>query len=245
MSARGAAAPSRNFPVSRPARCGPSSPIPAASTRALARLEETVLGGGNELTRPTAVIRVIGFVMPGQRYHGAVMEVVVPQGVEPVTAVLGRARQLGVLRLVLGNEKVASAAPRRSHLPRDSGDNMIFRSIENCLRRVEPQPVEMILVDPIARIGDEEFARRPGIGTVEIDRLTPFVVVTIGEIGLGERFEIVSVRAEMVVDDVEDDGDPESMGAVDETAKIHRSAVEPGWCKEIDAVISPAEPARE
>ena len=183
--------------------------------------------------------------MPGQRYHGAVMEVVVPQGVEPVTAVLGRARQLGVLRLVLSDDKGASAAPRRSHLPRDGGDNMIFRSIENCLRRVEPQPVEMILVDPIARIGDEEFARRPGIGTVEIDGLTPFVVVAIGEISRGEQFEIVSVRAEMVVDDVEDDGDPESMGAVDEAAKIHRSAVEPGRCEEVDAVISPTEPAWE
>ena len=103
----------------------------------------------------------------------------------------------------------------------------------------------MILVDPIARIGDEEFARRAGIGTVEIDRLAPFVVVAIGEISRGEQFEIVSVRAEMVVDDVEDDGDPESMGAVDEAAKIHRSAVEPGRREEVDAVISPAEPAGE
>src|SRR6201989_584436 len=99
---------------------------------ALALIEETVLGGGNELARPTAVIRVVGFVMPGQRYHGAVMEVVVPQGVEPVTAALGRTRQLGVLRLVLSNDKGGSAARRRSHLPRDGGDNMIFRSIENC-----------------------------------------------------------------------------------------------------------------
>jgi hypothetical protein len=45
----------------------------------------------------------------------------------------------------------------------------------------------------------------------------------------------------MVVDDVEDDGDPQSMGTVDEAAKIRRSAVEPGWCEEVDAVISPAE----
>src|SRR6202521_1389406 len=103
----------------------------------------------------------------------------------------------------------------------------------------------MILVDPIARIGDEEFARRAGIGTVKIDGLTPFVVVAIGEISRGEQFEIVSVRAEMVVDDIEDDGDPESMGTVDEAAKIHRSAVEPGWREEVDAVISPSEPARE
>jgi hypothetical protein len=105
---------------------------------ALPLIEETVLGSGNELAWATAIIRVVGLVMSGQRNHGAVMEVVVPQGVEPVTAALGRARQLGVLRLVLTNDEGDSAAPRRSHLPRDGGENMIFRSIENCLRRVQP-----------------------------------------------------------------------------------------------------------
>src|ERR1700730_15346946 len=49
----------------------------------------------------------------------------------------------------------------------------------------------------------------------------------------------------MVVDDVEDDGNSESMGAVDKAAEIDRPAVEPGWCEEVDAVVSPAEPARE
>src|SRR5208282_2807919 len=173
------------------------------------------------------------------------MEVVIPQGVESVTAPLGRTRQLGVLWLVLSGDKGDFPAPRQSHLPRDGGDNMIFRLIENRLRRVEPQPVEMILGDPIARIGDEEFARRAGIGTVEIDGLTPFVVVAIGEISRGEQFEIVSVRAEMIVDDVEDHGDPESMGAVDEAAEISRPTVKACWCEEIDAIVSPAEAAWE
>ena len=55
---------------------------------------------------------------------------------------------------------------------------MIFRSIENCLCRVKPQSIEMILVDPVAGIGDKEFAHRAGIGPIEIDRLTPFVVMS-------------------------------------------------------------------
>jgi hypothetical protein len=54
------------------------------------------------------------------------MEVVIPQGVEPVTAPLGRSRQLGVLWLVLSGDKGDSPAPRRPHLPRDGSDNMIF-----------------------------------------------------------------------------------------------------------------------
>ena len=47
---------------------------------------------------------------------------------------------------------------RLANPPNNCRENMIFRSIENGLSRVEPQPVEMVLVDPIARVGDEEFA---------------------------------------------------------------------------------------
>src|SRR5712675_403770 len=49
----------------------------------------------------------------------------------------------------------------------------------------------------------------------------------------------------MIVDDVEDNGNSEGMGAIDKAAEINRPAVEPGWCEEVDAVISPAELARE
>src|SRR5271156_429289 len=103
----------------------------------------------------------------------------------------------------------------------------------------------MILVDPIARIGHEEFAHRARTGTVEIDRLPPVVVVAISEISWGEQFEIISVRAEMIIDDVKDDCDPEGVSAVNEAAEISRQTIEAGWCEEIDAVISPAEPARK
>ena len=49
----------------------------------------------------------------------------------------------------------------------------------------------------------------------------------------------------MVVDDVEDDGDAERVGAIDEAAEIVGPAVEPGRREQVDAIISPAEPARE
>ena len=103
----------------------------------------------------------------------------------------------------------------------------------------------MILIDPKARIGDEEFAHWAGRGTVEIDRLTPIVDVAVGKIILRERFQIVSVWAEMIVDNVKDDGDPEGMSAVYKASKVLGSAVQPGRREEVDAVISPAEPTCE
>src|SRR5437764_2905089 len=87
-----------------------------------------------------------------------------------------------------------------------------------------------------------DFPRNPHrAGTVEIDRLTPVVVVAISEISRGEQFEIISVRAEMIIDDVKDDCDPKGVSAVNEAAEISRQTIEAGWCKEIDAVICPAE----
>src|SRR5271154_567529 len=212
---------------------------------ALPLIEKAVFGGSDEFARATAVVRIVRLVMASQCHHSTVMEVVIPQRVEPVSAPLGWAHQLCVLRLVLSDNKSDSAAPCRAHPPDNGGHDMIVRSIENCLRRVEPQSVEMILVDPITRIGDEELAHRARIGTVEIDRFTPVVFVTVSEISRGEQFEIVSVRAEMVVDDVEDDGDPERMSAIDEKTEINRLAVEPAWGEEIDAIVSPTEPAWE
>jgi hypothetical protein len=88
------------------------------------------------------------------------MEIIVPQRVEPITAALSRAHKPGLLRLVLADNESRSAATRRPHLPDHGGENVIFRSIGDLLGCIQSQPVEMIFVDPIACVGDEEFARR-------------------------------------------------------------------------------------
>ena len=45
----------------------------------------------------------------------------------------------------------------------------------NALRRIEPKTVEMKFLDPVASVGDEKFANRSAIFSVEIDRVAPFV----------------------------------------------------------------------
>src|SRR5208283_5677678 len=123
-------------------------------------IQEAVFGGSDQLARAAAVVRVISLMTSGQCHRGAVMEIIVPQRVEPITAALGRAHQPGLLRLVLADNESRSAATRRPHLPDDGSENMIFRLIENLLGRIKPQAVEMIFVDPIPRVGDEEFPCR-------------------------------------------------------------------------------------
>src|SRR5688500_10772687 len=67
-------------------------------------LEEiAVFGCRDELLGAALVVLVIGLAMPGQRDHARMVEIVVPQGVETVTAGLERARQLRMLRLVFAD----------------------------------------------------------------------------------------------------------------------------------------------
>jgi hypothetical protein len=96
-------------------------------------------------------------------------------------------------------------------------------------------------VDPVTGVGREELAHRPRIRAVEVDGFAPFVSVLVGEIRRRKRPEVVPRRPEMVVDDVEDDGDTSSVRSVDEAPEVVRPSVQPGRCKQIDAVISPAE----
>src|SRR5262249_31151632 len=69
--------------------------------------------GGEELLRRPAVVAVIGLVAPGQGDAGGVVEVVVPQPVQAVAALLKRANQSALLRLVLGDQEDRAALRRR------------------------------------------------------------------------------------------------------------------------------------
>ena len=81
-----------------------------------------------------------------------------------------------MLRLVLADDKgdaPPGVALAHSRTCRDRGDDVLVRGVEDLLRRVEAQPVEMVFVDPVAGIGEKELAHRAGVGAVEIDRGRP------------------------------------------------------------------------
>src|ERR1043166_500697 len=99
----------------------------------------------------------------------------------------------------------------------------------------------MKCLNPIPDIGEHEFAHRPAVRAVEIDRLAPFVLITIGEIALRKAFQVIAVRTEVVVDNVENDREAERMRAVDKGAEIVGPAIKTRRREQIDAVISPTE----
>jgi hypothetical protein len=118
------------------------------------------------------------------------------------------------------------AAGHLTHAPADRGDDVLGRAVVDLLRGVEAQAVEVKFVDPVGRVADEELAHRRGVGTVEVDRVAPFVVVAIGEVGRRERSQVIADRSEVVVDDVENHRDAAAVRGVDEAAEVVRAAVE-------------------
>ena len=67
----------------------------------------------------------------------------------------------------------------------------------------------------------------------------------VGEVVRAEAAEIVAVRAEVVVDDVEEHGEAERVRGIDQAAQIVRRAVAAGRREQADAVVAPVARAGE
>ena len=100
---------------------------------------------------------------------------------------------------------------------------MIRGGVEQRLGGIEAEAVEIELGDPVGRVLRDVVADRSA--ALEIQRIPPLVLVAVGEPAVAELGEAVA-RAEVVVDDVEDDADPVAMRRVDEGAQVVGRAVE-------------------
>jgi len=70
---------------------------------------------------------------------------------------------------------------------------------------VEPQRIDVEFTNPLQRTFDEVTANIITLGTIEIDRLAPRGPIRIGKIR-SKICQIISLRSQMVLNDVEHDG---------------------------------------
>jgi hypothetical protein len=155
-----------------------------------------------------------------------------------------RPQESYVLRLVFTDDQRPARARDISNALADLGDDVSLAVIVDVLRRVEPQPVEMKLIDPVAGVGDEELAHRPAVLAVEVERGPPVGRVALADVVRRELREIIPIGTEMVINDIEDDADAKLVRAVHESAEVVRSAVQTSRRKQIHAVVAPSESAR-
>ena len=151
---------------------------------ALALVEEAVLRGRDQLLRAPLVVAQVGLVAAGQRHDGAVVEVVVPQGVEAEAAPLAGPDEAHGLGLVLAHDEDPAGCRGLAGAAGELGQDVLVALAEvvDVLGGVDPEAVDVELVDPVDTVRDDEFAHRPAVRAVEVQRLAPVGAVAVGEV---------------------------------------------------------------
>ena len=116
----------------------------------------------------------------------AVVKVVVPCGVYAIPSVRRSVHGEALLTFVLGDDDDRAIARGLPGRRRDDGDDVLGGCVVDALDGVEPKPVEMELVDPVAGVLRKVLAHRFGVGPVEVQRVAPLVVVFLREVLLCE-----------------------------------------------------------
>ena len=115
---------------------------------------------------------------------------------------------------------------------------------ENAVHSIEAQAVKPIVTKPHQGIIDDEPAHPVAMRAIEIDCRTPHGLVLIGEVR-SELPQMISIRPQMVINDVQQYGQTLCMTGIDEIGKLPRRAIGRKRCEHINAVISPATSTRK
>ena len=128
---------------------------------------------------------------------------------------------------------------------RDLGDDVGDAVVDDRVDGVEAQPVEPELLDPVQRVVHEEIAHRPRVTSVEIDRRPPWRRTVAVEEPRRVGVEVVSLRAEVVVDDVEEHHQAAGVRRRDQALQVLRRAVRGVGRERQHAVVAPVARAGE
>lgn len=107
------------------------------------------------------------------------------------------------------------------------------------MRGIESKTIEMKFAQPIQRIADDEVAGAVRVLVIEVERFAPVSLVTFAEVVRRKAFEIVAVGSEMVVDDIENDGEPVTVSCVDESLEPVVIAINMIGREQLHAVVAP------
>ena len=144
-------------------------------------------------------------------------------GAEPAPADLHGPDDPHVVQVALGNHVDVSADGLgvQAHGLAQLLQKMPGAEVEDPVDCVDSERVDVILRNPVKSVGNEVIPHFIAVGSVEVNRLSPRSFISVGKIR-AEVPEVVSLGPEMVVDDVDDHGQSEAMGAVDQSPQVVR-----------------------
>ena len=109
-----------------------------------------------------------------------------------------------------------------------------------CLSGIDSHAVEMEFVDPVSDVRKNELANRPIVRTIEVERVAPLGMIPPRDVVPGILRQDIAFRPKVVVDDVQNDTQPQRVSSVDEAAHVIGSAIAVIGGEEIHTVVAPA-----
>ena len=186
--------------------------------------------------RRVGEVGVVALGVAREHVADLVVEVVGPDGVEAVAAPPPRRDEAGVVPVVLRDQQAGRG--EAVDVGRELLKKVRVRVVDERVRGVEAEPVEAVLLQPMPRVVQEQVADAARAVVVEVHGLPPRRLVLRGEHGT-ECGDVGAVRAEVVVDDVEEHGEALGVGRVHEPAQVAGAAVGVGRRVEGGAVVAP------
>ena len=188
-------------------------------------------------------IGVVAVGLAGEERVQGVVDVVVPlhrHAARPLRDA-DRCDHVGPVEVRLGNEGQRTADLRGpfGDLRGQLGEDVGLGSVDEGMDGIQTKPVDPVLHQPLVGIVDDELTDGLVVVPVEIHRVAPRGRVMVIEVG-AELGQVVPLRSEVVVDDVEDDPESLGMGSVDELLEAGRAAVGVLGGVQIHPVVSPA-----
>src|SRR5215831_1693967 len=110
--------------------------------------------------------------------------------------------------------------------------------------RVQPQRIEVILLQPVERIFEEKTTYLVAARSIVVDGLSPWRAIPIGKVRTISP-EVVPLWTEMVVDDVQRHSQPAGMCPGHQAPQSFRAAVGVLRCKRKHSVVTPIACARK
>jgi len=119
------------------------------------------------------------------------VKVVVPDGINAVTTVCWQTQHADFLRLIFGHDEqraVPASLPRGGY---QFGQNVAVRLVDDRLRGIKAQPIEMEFVDPVTGIGPKELPNRTGVLSIRVNGPAPFTLMSVRRVIVGELWKLV------------------------------------------------------
>src|SRR5581483_2704476 len=154
------------------------------------------------------------------------VEVIIPLRMHAVAMPVAGEDEAGVVEISFGDEKYLAASITGEHVnfTTQQFEKGLGVAINNAVNGIQAERVDVKSVDPLQGVLHEEVHNLVTLRSVEVEGLTPWSPVLIGEIR-PEIGQVVPFRTQVVVDDVEHDGHPALVASVDYALQCVRASV--------------------